>query len=205
MVAGRDHVIRFVNEAAYRMFEAIEADIRRDLPNFRARDVVGKSVDVFHKNPSYQHRILDGMTAPHNGKFTVGGKHLAFRASPILGADGLAEWLYVEWQDRTDLNEGKSQVERLLSRITEMADQHEQGWINHTMSTDGFNDQMKSVADRVNHMVGVHIDTKKKIIACVSQFAEGNFEAELEEFPNDRAYVNRAVEAIRANFGKINI
>ncbi len=204
MVAGRDHVIRFVNEAAYRMFEAIEADIQRDLPDFRARSVVGKSVDVFHKNPAYQHRILDNLTSPHDGKFTVGGRHLAFRASPIMGKDGAVEWLYVEWQDRSAVIEDKIQIERLLAGITEMTSAHEQGWIHHVIPTDGFNSEMKVLAESVNTMVENHIATKRKIIDCVSQFALGNFDAQLETFANDRAFVNVAVDSIRANFRKVN-
>mgnify|MGYP006187569877 CR=1 FL=1 len=40
MVADHDMVIRYVNEAAYTMFERIEDSIRQDLPHFTARDVV---------------------------------------------------------------------------------------------------------------------------------------------------------------------
>lgn len=76
MVADTDMIVRFVNESAYRMFEAIEDDIRRDLPHFTARDVVGKSIDLFHKNPAYQRRLMADLAKPHDGKFTVGGRAL---------------------------------------------------------------------------------------------------------------------------------
>lgn len=37
MIADHDMVIRYVNEAAFLMFERIEDGIRQDLPHFRAR------------------------------------------------------------------------------------------------------------------------------------------------------------------------
>ncbi len=46
------------------MFEAIEADIRRDLPQFTARDVVGKSFDLFHKNPAHQRDLMAESAGP---------------------------------------------------------------------------------------------------------------------------------------------
>ena len=42
MIADPDMIIRFVNEAGYKMFEAIENDIRQDLPSFVPRKVVGR-------------------------------------------------------------------------------------------------------------------------------------------------------------------
>ena len=61
MVADSTYVIRHMNSAALAFFEEMEADIQEELPRFRARDILGSSIDVFHKKPSYQHRVLDGM------------------------------------------------------------------------------------------------------------------------------------------------
>jgi methyl-accepting chemotaxis protein len=36
MIADQDMVIRYVNKAAIEMFRLIEADIRKDLPHFKA-------------------------------------------------------------------------------------------------------------------------------------------------------------------------
>ncbi|MDP2086140.1 MAG: PAS domain-containing protein, partial [Gemmobacter sp.] len=117
MIADKAMIIRYVNEAAYKMFEAIEADIRRDLPHFEARKVIGKNVDLFHKNPAYQRRLMGDMRGPHDGKFTIGGKSLIFRATPVLQPDGEASCVYVEWQDLTAAVAGKAQIDRMIHEI----------------------------------------------------------------------------------------
>ena len=199
MISGPDHVIRFANEAAYRMFELIEADIRKDLPHFEARDVVGKTVDVFHKNPHYQRRMLDGMTAPLDGRFTVGGKHLAFRASPIMSAEGKLQSVFVEWQDRTLIVESTRQTELFTQELLRMSQQHIEGRISARMSSEGMNAQSAAMAQMVNDMVSGHIDTKRKIVVCFEEFAKGNFEAEFEQQPLERAFLNDAIEGVRTS------
>ena len=203
MIADGDMVIRYVNEGAYQMFEAIQEDIRRDLPHFTAREVIGKTIDVFHKNPSYQRHLMEKLTAPHDGKFTVGGKSIAFKATPIRGAKGELSCVFVEWQDRTFAVENQSQIDRLVREITTMSDAHANGIISHFMPLDGFNSEFRPVAEGANAMVLSHIETKKKILACVNEFAKGNFNAPLERFSGERVFINDAVEMIRESFKRV--
>jgi methyl-accepting chemotaxis protein len=203
MIADGDSVIRFVNEAGYKMFEAIEADIRRDLPNFVARKVLGRPIDDFHKNPMFQRKIMDGLIAPHDGKFTIGGKSLAFRATPILTRNGKMSSVFVEWQDRTSAVAEQQQITNLINEIQKMSDAHGNGIISHFIPTDGMDDRTRIVAEGTNQMVASHIDTKKKILGCVSEFAKGNFDAPIEKFSGERYFINDAIEAIRESFKKV--
>lgn len=200
MMADADMVIRFVNEAAYQMFEAIEADIRKDLPHFRAREVLGKSVDVFHKNPAYQRGIMNQLKARHDGKFTVGGRHMAFRATPHFDADGATKGVIVEWQDRTVVLEAESQIAELLSQLDTMSAAHDAGDIDVVINSSAMNPKFAAVAEGVNAMVQGHIATKKKVVAALTELALGNIDVELETFPRQKAFLNVAFESIRGNF-----
>ncbi len=197
MIADANCIIQFVNEAAYKMFEAIEADIRRDLPHFRAREVLGKPIDVFHKNPAYQRRIMDGMVDPHDGKFSVGGKHLGFRATPVLNSSGKMSCVFVEWKDRTADIEEQQRFAHLVKAIGEMSEAHDNGMISHFIPLDDMTGELRSVAEGANRMVAGHIATKKKILACVGELADGNLDAPIEQFSGERYFINDAVEAIR--------
>lgn len=198
MIADSDCIIRFVNDAGYKMFEAIETEIRRDLPHFTARDVVGKPIDVFHKHPAYQRRIMDNMIAPHDGSFTVGGKSLAFRATPMLDSNSKMTCVFVEWQDQTSVLAEQKQIAALIREITAMADAHKQGIISHFIPLDEITGEIRAVAEGANEMVAGHIATKKKILACMTELANGNLDAPIEQFSGERFFINDAVEAIRA-------
>lgn len=200
MLADPDMIVRFVNEAGYRMFEAIEEDIRRDLPHFTARDVVGKSIDFFHKNPSYQRRIMTDIADPHDGKFTIGGRRLAFRVIPHRNAAGKLVGMLVEWQDRTEFAENEAQIVMLVHELKEMSVAHQAGRIHEYIDPAKFNAVFADVVERVNQMVKDHIATKRKIITCVEAYAEGRFDYELERFSGDRAFINEAMDGIASSF-----
>ena len=203
MVADADFVIRYVNDAALAMFAAIEDDIRRDLPDFRAKEVLGKTIDVFHKNPVHQRRILDALKSPHVGKFTIGGKSLMFRASPKFGPDGKLSLILVEWQDQTEILRDRWQLDELIRRVSEMAERHLDGFINDFIAHDDLDETYAQVGRRVNRMVQDHINTKKSIITCMNAFSRGDFEHPFPPLSGDRTFINDAIEEIRSAFSAI--
>ncbi|PSJ20330.1 chemotaxis protein, partial [Halomonas sp. ND22Bw] len=52
-------------------------------------------------------------------------------------------------------------------------------------------------------MVANHIAAKKKAMACIKQFAEGDFDAPMEQLPGKKAVINDTLELLRTNFKAI--
>ena len=200
MVADRQMRIAYVNEAGYRMFEAIEPDIQRDLPHFRARDVVGKSIDVFDDASQSLRGVMDRMTKPHDGKFTLGGRNLAFKATPRFNTDGTLNCVFVEWQDLTLAMEGRRQIDMIIADIRKMADDHADGRISAFLDPEKFDTEFADLARRVNLMVADHIATKKKVIACAERYAAGDFAYRLEPMSGERVFINKAMDSVRDSF-----
>ncbi len=67
------------------------------------------------------------------------------------------------------------------------------------MPEEKFEGIYKTMAKGVNDMVNGHITVKKKAMACVAEFAKGNFDAELEKFPGKKAFINENIELLRSN------
>jgi methyl-accepting chemotaxis protein len=203
MIADQDMVIRYVNKAATQMFQLIEADIRKDLPHFKADDVIGKAIDVFHKNPSYQRNIMDNMRAPHDGAFTVGGKRLSFKATPRFDKNNKATAIIVEWQDNTAEAAYASQLDKLVSGLRQMATDHVDGYISRRVAADELSGDFADVANLVNTMVEGHISRKRLIVSCLKSLAEGDFDFEMERLPNEQVFLNDAVESARDAFRSV--
>jgi len=55
------------------------------------------------------------------------------------------------------------------------------------------------MAKGVNDMVFGHIAVKKKAMACVKEFGEGNMDAALEQFPGKKRFINDTIEQVRVN------
>jgi methyl-accepting chemotaxis protein len=60
-----------------------------------------------------------------------------------------------------------------------------------------FEGAYRTMAKGVDDMVQGHITVKKKAMACIAEFAKGNYEAELEKFPGKKAFINENIEHLR--------
>jgi len=104
------------------------ASLQEHLP-CQANEMVGKSIDIFHKNPSHQHKLLgDPANLPHNAKIRLGEETLDLRVSALMGTDGeyigpMLTWnvvtKFVEMADNFESNV-KTVVESVASASTEM-------------------------------------------------------------------------------------
>jgi methyl-accepting chemotaxis protein len=101
MVADPDGLIIYCNAAAFKMMRMAEADIRKDLPDFRADEILGSNFDIYHKNKSHQRDLLAGLKGVHRTQIVVGGHSFDLVGSPILNERGERLGTVVEWMDRT--------------------------------------------------------------------------------------------------------
>ena len=101
MIADADRRILYVNPAQQKLLTEAEADIRKDLPQFTARNIVGRVIDEFHKNPQYQRDKLAQLRDTHTAQLHIGGRTFRLVMNPIVTADGQSAGTVVEWVDRT--------------------------------------------------------------------------------------------------------
>ncbi len=76
--------INYVNETSKNLVRNVE-----HLLAIRADDLIGSSMDVFHKNPEHQRRILsDPANLPFNGRMNLGTEVLDVKVAAIMADDG---------------------------------------------------------------------------------------------------------------------
>jgi methyl-accepting chemotaxis protein len=84
MYTDRDLKIRYMNPASKRLLKRIEAY----LP-IRAEEMLGQSIDIFHKHPEHQRRLLaDPRNLPHQARIQIGPEHADLLVSAILDKKG---------------------------------------------------------------------------------------------------------------------
>ena len=113
MIADGDGRIVYMNRTITGMFERNEAELRKVLPAFEARNLVGANFDVFHRNPAHQRNLIGSLKAAHRTQISVGDLTFRLCASPVFDARGLRIGTVVEWNDRT----AEVRVERELAGI----------------------------------------------------------------------------------------
>lgn len=93
----------------------------------------------------------------------------------------------------------RGNFKNFMAQMNNMAKQHDLGDIDVYVDEDSFSGAFYDMAYGVNNMVRGHINVKKLAMACVDEFAKGNFDAELQSFPGKKAFINRTIENLRKN------
>ncbi|WP_294236072.1 methyl-accepting chemotaxis protein [uncultured Sphingomonas sp.] len=97
----------------------------------------------------------------------------------------------------------RGNLKGLIAEMNRMSAEHDKGDIDVFVPADRFQGDFGRMAEGINAMVAGHIAVKKKAMACIQQFGEGNFDAELERFPGKKAFINDTIEELRRNFRAI--
>ncbi|QDU30569.1 Methyl-accepting chemotaxis protein I [Anatilimnocola aggregata] len=98
LFANKDLVITYANPASIRTLKTLE----KYLP-IRAEELIGKSVDIFHKVPSHQRRILSSdRNLPHRAIIAIGDQKADLLVSPTYDDKGEYLGPMVTWEVVTE-------------------------------------------------------------------------------------------------------
>lgn len=90
-------------------------------------------------------------------------------------------------------------LHELIEQMDRMSSEHDKGDIDVQIDAGRFHGSYRSMAQGINDMVNGHIAVKKKAMACIRSFGEGDLSAPLERFPGKKAFINENIEQLRAN------
>ena len=98
MRADSEFVIRYMNDASRKTL----AKLAHLLP-CKVEEIVGRSVDIFHKNPAHQRKILsDPSNLPHHANIQLGPETLSLLVTPIFDANRKYIGTMVTWDVVTE-------------------------------------------------------------------------------------------------------
>jgi methyl-accepting chemotaxis protein len=111
MYADRDTTIRYQNPASAQTLRTLQ----QYLP-VRVDQIVGQSIDIFHKSPMHQRRLLgDPSNLPHSANIQVGPETLRLNVSAVRDGSGAHVGSMVTWEVVTE----RLQNERKLAESQE--------------------------------------------------------------------------------------
>ncbi len=209
MLANPDREIIYINKNACKLFSEAEADIRRDLPNFDAKSLIGTNIDGFHKNPSHQARLLENLSSMYQSEIEVGGRTMRIIANPVIDGEGNRLGTAVEWTDRTQEVAIEKEIDSLVEAassgdLTRRLDTSGKQGFFMQLST-GFNsllDELTSVFNDIGDVMGqmANGDLTHKID---KQYA-GTFGEVKDNINKTIDNVEETVERLRTISGEVN-
>ena len=113
MFCDRSFVIRYLNEKSTELLKKIE----KYLP-IRVSEVVGSSIDIFHKSPSHQHKILqDDRNLPHRATISVGPEKLDLLVTATYDEAGEYSGMMLTWDIVTESLKQQDELARIKSMM----------------------------------------------------------------------------------------
>ena len=111
MMVDRDFKITSVNRATQDLLTGRTADFRKLWPNFDPANIVGTSIDTFHRDPSHQRRMMaDPSKLPFRTDISVGDLKFALNVNARYDASGNYDGNILEWTDVTELRTQQGQL-----------------------------------------------------------------------------------------------
>lgn len=138
MLVDKDLKLTYMNDTSYKTVKSIE----HNLP-VKADDLIGTCIDIFHKNPEHQRKLLGDPKRylPHKAEIVIGGEDVSLQADGVYDENGefvgcMATWSVITEQKNMEREqeqakirdaEQKKELEELLSQVAQGADQIDQG------------------------------------------------------------------------------
>ncbi len=117
MVANNDLDIIYMNDSVLKMFQNAQSDIRKQLPDFDADNLLGANIDQFHKNPAHQRGLLSKLSGTFRTELCIGGRYLNVVINPVRSEAGERIGVVVEWLDRTHEVKIEKEIEEIVENV----------------------------------------------------------------------------------------
>jgi methyl-accepting chemotaxis protein len=162
MIADPEGNIIYNNHSVAQMMQRNEAELRKVLPAFDARKIVGSNFDQFHRNPSHQRNLLGGLKNEYRTEIKVSNLTFSLIANPINDAKGTRLGTVVEWRDRT--GEVAAEVE-----VGAMVDGANGGNFANRIALEGKDPFFKMLGEKFNSLVETVSNTIREVRVSADQ------------------------------------
>jgi len=172
MLADQEYNIIYVNSSLENMFKECEAGLQSVLPNFEMAKVVGSCMDVFHKNPAHQRKLLDTLTSTYETQLSVGALKFHLIATPVIDQHGHRTGIVVEWRNVTMEKAIEAEVDEVVKAAVA-------GDFTRRLPLEGKKEFMLNLATAMNSLCENTAGALEDLIAMVSSLADGDLTARI--------------------------
>ncbi|PCS21536.1 Methyl-accepting chemotaxis protein [Candidatus Enterovibrio escicola] len=188
MMANKDGVISFLNPAMRRLLQKRENELRKSFPGFSVDNLVGKNIDLFHKDPDHQRSIINNPDClPYTAQVEVG--ELEFELTCIAMYDSSKNYIgpALQWVDITEQMMGQREVQGLIMDASK-------GLLVSRMDVRKYSGFMANLSEGVNGLLDNMIAPLNTCRDVMNTVAEGNLQVKMpEDYQGDFAELSRAV------------
>ncbi|WP_428239450.1 methyl-accepting chemotaxis protein [Gynuella sp.] len=173
MVADDNANIVYMNHSVKKLMVENEARIKRELPNFNGNELIGKNIDLFHKNPEHQRNLLAGLTGSYKTEVAISGLTFSLTASPVFDDHGNRIGSVVEWRDRTVEVAIEKEIDQLIESATN-------GDLSVRVALEGKNGFDRTLSEGLNSLLVVSERVISDTARMFEALASGNLRQRID-------------------------
>ncbi|MEY3201743.1 MAG: aerotaxis transducer Aer2, partial [Pseudomonadota bacterium] len=177
MIADNDLNIIYANGAANALFRAAEADIRREISEFDAHAMIGTQMDLFSRTGDRNAALLKNLRGAHQAEVVVGGRTLAWVASPVLTVGGERLGTVVQWRDRSEEVRTESDVAKVIHAAAE-------GDLGQRVNVSGMQGFVRVLGEGINQLLDTSQAGLQEIVRVQGALSRGELD---DRITNDYA------------------
>jgi methyl-accepting chemotaxis protein len=167
MITDNDASIIYINNAQIEMFQKAEQDLRATFPDFDATRLLGRNIDIFHRNPAHQRGLLANLKHPTTSNITIGPRSFKVAIAPVINEAGERLGVSAGWTDIT----GEQAIEREVDDIVQAAAEGDFSKRINLADKQGF---VKQLSEDINHLMAVSADALTEVVKVLAALAKGD-------------------------------
>ncbi len=198
MMCDRNFIVTYTNKASVSELTKLE----QYLP-IRVGELVGNSIDIFHKNPSHQRKLLqDRMKLPHKAKFPIGPEWMALDAEMLPDDKGEFDGAFVTWRIVTDQVKAEQAVKDAQESINQVLKAASEGRLEERLNLNEFDGFYRALAESINLLMDTIVEPINKSIEVARIMAAGNLTRTMEgeyggSFADMQSSLNDTITGLR--------
>ena len=192
MLCDKDFNITYINESSAKALKTIE----KHLP-ISPDKIVGSNIDIFHKNPAHQRRMLaDPSKLPHKATFQIGDQWLSLNANALPSRDGSFQGAYVDWSIITAEKLNEESVKLAQEEINTLINAAVEGDLEKRINASQFQGFYKSLAESMNRLMDTVATPVDKSVWVLNQLSNGNLTQKMDgQYKGSFASIQSALNA----------
>ncbi|MDT8407260.1 MAG: methyl-accepting chemotaxis protein [Methylococcales bacterium] len=201
MVADQNLNIIYMNKSVQETFNNAQDDIRTQLKDFDASQLLGSNIDQFHKNPQHQRTLLAKLNDTFTSALVIGGRHMNLTVNPVLDENQNRIGTVVEWLDRT-------QEVKIEKEIQSIVDNVKAGILDQRVDLTDKEGFFLNLSESINELSEVVENVITTIATVMSGVAEGDLTGAVEGsfhglYEDCQMDINNSLEKLTEVFNQV--
>ncbi len=173
MMCDQDLNITYANPAVVEMLKNRESELRAHFPGFSADNLVGQSIDQFHKDPSHQRKLLSNISIlPAKAEIKISDLEFQVNATAVLDEKGGYMGNMVEWKDITEQKDAERQIANLIQAAAE-------GHLDKRVDAANYEGFMKTLSESINSLMDAIVSEQDNAESQIRDLVEGAIAGDL--------------------------